>query len=380
MSAARLGVGIVGCGNISATYFRNVALFPGLELRGAADVVSKAAELRAGEYNVPAYGVDALLAAPGIDIVVNLTVPNAHFEVSMAALAAGKHVFTEKPLATSAEHGRMLVAEAARRGLGLASAPDTFLGAGGRLARRLIDAGDIGRPVAGTAFIMSHGMEHWHPNPEFFFKPGGGPVLDMGPYYVTALVNLLGPVARVVSMASIGEAERVVTAPGPHTGERITVETPTTVFAVLQFVGGAQVMLGMSWDVWAHGAAPIEIYGTLGSMRVPDPNTYGGVVQITRKDSEWESIPAEGDAFGAINWPFEGPMRMANYRMLGVAELAASVRSGTPARVSAGLALHVLEVLEATLRAPETGGVIALPPADIRPPPFSEAEALALLG
>ena len=173
-----------------------------------------------------------MLAAEDVDLVLNLTVPNAHYGISMAALTAGKHVFTEKPLAATVKEGRALVAEARRRHLALGSAPDTFLGAAGRLARRLIDEGAIGRPVAGTAFMMGRGMEHWHPNPQFYYQPGGGPVLDMGPYYLTMLVNLLGPVAQVMAMTSIGSPERVITAPGPQHGTSFAVGTPTTAMAV----------------------------------------------------------------------------------------------------------------------------------------------------
>ena len=189
--------------------------------------------------------VDQLLASDDIDLVVNLTIPSAHFGVSLAALTAGKHVFSEKPLTVDFEQGRKLVDEAEARGLHLGCAPDTFLGAGGRLARKLVDDGAVGRILSGTAFLMSHGMEHWHPDPEFFFKPGGGPILDMAPYYLSALVNLIGPVQRVVAMSSIGFAERIVTSNSPRNGHRIAVETPTHVMALLR------VRLRRSGDVSA---------------------------------------------------------------------------------------------------------------------------------
>lgn len=371
------GVGIVGCGNVSSTYFRNTGLFPGLALRACADLRPEAAAQRAGEYGCRAESVEALLAAPDVDIIINLTVPNAHFDVSMAALAAGKHVYTEKPLAATAAEGRALVAEAARCERQIASAPDTILGAGGRAVRRLIDEGAMGKPVAGTAFFMSHGMEHWHPNPEFFFKPGGGPVLDMGPYYVTTLVALLGPVARVRAVGGIGQPERIVTAAGPHTCQRIAVETPTTIMALLEFARGPLVAVGMSWDVWAHGNRPIELHGTEGSLRVPDPNFYGGVVELSRRGADWEKLPVENDIYGAINWPFDAP-KYANYRMLAVAELADAIAAGRRARMDATLALHVLEVLEAMLRAAETGGVLSIPPLDAFPAALSEEEARRL--
>jgi predicted dehydrogenase len=202
---AKLGIGVVGCGNIAATYLRNAALFPGVEIRACADISSEAAERRANEFGIRAASIDDLLSADDIDLVLNLTVPNAHFDVSMAALSAGKHVFTEKPLAATATLGRQLVEEADRRGLRIGSAPDTFLGAAGRLARRLMDERAIGKVVTGTAFMMTRGMEHWHPSPQFYYQPGGGPALDMGPYYITMLVNLLGPARRVLAMNVRGE-------------------------------------------------------------------------------------------------------------------------------------------------------------------------------
>src|SRR5215211_4369256 len=207
-----LNVGIIGCGNISGIYLQNIPAYRGITLRACADMRPEVASAQASHFGVEALSVDELLAREDIDLVVNLTIPSAHFGVSLAALSAGKHVFSEKPLAVDFEQGRRLVDEAETRGLLLGCAPDTFLGAGGRLARKLVDDGAVGRILSGTAFLMSHGMEHWHPDPEFFFKPGGGPIFDMAPYYLTALVNLIGPVRKVVSMSSIGTPERVVTA------------------------------------------------------------------------------------------------------------------------------------------------------------------------
>ncbi|HKE39722.1 MAG TPA: Gfo/Idh/MocA family oxidoreductase, partial [Casimicrobiaceae bacterium] len=261
-----LGVGIIGCGTISGIYMHNMSLFPGLKLIACTDVRDEAARSAAAKYSISARGIDALLASPDIDVVVNLTVPAAHFAVSHAALSAGKHVFSEKPLCTESERGRELVSEAQRRGLKLGCAPDTFLGAAGRLARELIDSGKIGRVLSGTCFLMSHGMEHWHPDPEFFFKPGGGPALDMAPYYLATLVNLIGPVASVQARTSAAFTHRIVTADGPRRGEAIKVETPTTVMALVRFASGADIVVAMSWDVWKHGHSPIELYGTEGSL------------------------------------------------------------------------------------------------------------------
>lgn len=377
-----LGVGVIGTGVIAGIYMQNMPLFQGIELRACADIRPEAAARYAATYHTTAMTVDALLASPDIDLVLNLTVPNAHFEVSHAALTAGKHVFSEKPLCTNVADGRRLVAEAEARGLALGCAPDTFLGAGGRLARKLIDDGKIGNVHAGAACLMSRGMEHWHPDPEFFYKPGGGPILDMGPYYLGALVNLLGPVARVQALSAIGLPERLITAAGPRTGERIKVETPTTVMALLEFAGGAQVSLAMSWDVHRHGHPGIELYGSEGSMRVPDPNFFGGAVSITEAGGEWQDISSAEMAFGhpnwrSPNWPAERP-NQANYRCLGIAELARSLAHNTPHRSSGRLTLHVLETMFAILQAGETGQAVKVETQIARPAALEEAEAMAL--
>lgn len=373
----RLGIGVVGCGNIASTYLRNAALFPGVEIRACADMQMEAAQRRASEFGLRALSVEALLEADDVDLVLNLTVPNAHFDISMAALAAGKHVFTEKPLAATAAEGRQLVAEAKQRKLAIGSAPDTFLGAAGRLARRLVDEGAIGKAVAGTAFMMGRGMEHWHPSPQFYYQPGGGPVLDMGPYYVTMLVNLLGPAKRVMALSASGQAERRISAPGPSHGATFAVGTPTTVMALVEFVSGAIVTLGMSWDVFRHGNHPIELHGTEGSLRLPDPDTFGGTVALSRRGDPWEELSTAQSLHGRINWPYDAPDR-ANYRMLGVADLARSLGNGTAPRASGELALHVLEILEGILRAGETGDTVALPESTIRPASLSEADAATL--
>ncbi len=375
---SKLGVGVVGCGNISMTYLRNAAIFPGVELRACADAAPEAAKARAGEYGIRALSVEELLAADDVDLVLNLTVPNAHFEISLAALTAGKHVFTEKPLAVTAGQGRMLVDEAKRRNLALGSAPDTFLGAAGRTARRLMDEGAIGRPTTGTAFMMTRGMEHWHPNPQFYYQPGGGPVLDMGPYYLTMLVNLLGPVRQVMAMAATGQAQRLITAPGPFQGTSFTVGTPTTLMSLLEFAGGAIISVGMSWDVFRHSNQPIELHGSEGSLRLPDPDTFGGALAISRKGEAWQEIETAEKAYGAINWPYAAPDR-ANYRMLGVADLARSLVDKRRPRASGELALHVLEIMEGILEAGRSGGTVAIPTGP-QPAALSEEEAGSLRG
>src|SRR5215213_7622334 len=349
-----LNVGIIGCGNISGIYFQNIPAFRGLALRACADIRPEAAQAQASKFGIEALTVDGLLARQDIDLVVNLTVPGAHFGVSLAAIRAGKHVFSEKPLAVDFEQGRTLV-----------------------------DEGAVGRILASSAFLVSHGMEHWHPDPEFFFKPGGGPSLDMAPYYLSALVNLVGPVKRVVAMSSIGFPERTITTESsPRKGERIKVETPTNVMALLEFASGAQVTFCMSWDVWKHGHPAIELYGTEGSLRVPDPNFFGGQVEITERGGDWRSVASSEMPLGAANWRSpnwapDAPSR-ANYRALGLADLASAVLHGTPHRSSGRLGLHVLEVMHCILEGAATGQPMAITTTVEHPAILEDADAAGL--
>jgi len=378
MTRAKLRIGVVGCGSISAAYLRNAPLFRGVEIIACADINAEAAARRAAEFGLRAMDVNTLIAASDIDLVLNLTIPAAHFDISMAALSAGKHVFTEKPLAVTAESGRLLVAKAAARGVALGSAPDTFLGAAGRYARRLMEAGAIGAPVIGTAFMMGRGMEHWHPDPSFYYQTGAGPVMDMGPYYLTMMVNLMGPVVRVQAVATIGQAERLITAEGPKKGTTFKVGTPTSVLSLLEFACGATVTFGASWDVFRHSNQPIELHGAKGSLRLPDPDTFGGVVALSNQGGPWQEMDTSTLPYGAMNWPVNAPDR-ANYRMLGLADLASAVIEGRAPRASGDLALHVLEIMEAILRAGETGTAQVIAGATAQPKELREDEAKSLL-
>jgi len=377
-SEPSLRIGIVGCGNISMAYLRNAPLFRGVEIVACADINPDAAARRAADFGIRAMEVDALIADPTVDLVLNLTIPVAHFDISMKALSAGKHVFTEKPLAVQAEAGRTLVVTAAARGLALGSAPDTFLGAAGRLARRLMEQGRIGTPVTGTAFMLGRGMEHWHPDPSFYYQTGAGPVMDMGPYYLTMLVNLIGPVRRVQAVATSGQPARLITAAGPKHGTRFKVGTPTSVLSLLEFDCGAIVTFGASWDVFRHSNHPIELHGTKGSLRLPDPDTFGGVVAVSHGGAAWEEADTSTMLYGAVNWPVDAPDR-ANYRMLGLADLARAVIEGRAPRASGDLALHVLEVMEAILLAGETGTAQTVPVMITQPTELNEEEAQSLL-
>ncbi len=373
-----LRIGVVGCGSISLAYMRNAALFRNVRITACADINPAAAKARAEQFGLRACSVEDLIAAQDIDLILNLTIPAAHHDISMQALLAGKHVFTEKPLGVTGAEGRSLVATAKGKGLALGSAPDTFLGAAGRLARRMISSGAIGKPVTGTAFMMGRGMEHWHPDPGFYYQPGAGPVMDMGPYYLSMMVNLMGPVRRVQAVATSGQQERLITAEGPKKNTTFKVGTPTSVLSLLEFENGATVTFGASWDVFRHSNHPIELHGTEGSLRLPDPDNFGGVIGLSRQGAPWEETDTAGDLFGAVNWPIDRPDR-ANYRMVGLADLARSIVEGRPPRASGDLALHVLDIMESILRAGETGTAQLIEAQLAQPSEFTETEARSLL-
>ncbi|MBB5751747.1 Gfo/Idh/MocA family protein [Prosthecomicrobium pneumaticum] len=369
-------IGLIGAGNISAAYLTLAPLFPGTKIVAVADIAPEAAKARADAFGVRAATVDELLKDDEIDTVINLTIPSAHYAVSHAILSAGKHAYSEKPFALSVEDGKKLVAEADARGLKLGSAPDTFLGGGGQTARRLIDEGRIGRIISGTTHVMSRGMEHWHPNPAFFFEPGAGPVLDLGPYYIAQLVNLVGPVKSVAALASIGYAERLVTAEGPMKGRTVPVSTPTTINAVLEFLSGAQITLGASWDVWKHGHVnPIELYGSEGTMLVPDPNFFGGDLQVSAHGGDFATVPTADAPFGKANW-HDG--RHANYRMLGVADLLDAADTGREPRCSGRVALHALDVMVSILEAAADRRVVTVSTTTERPALLTAEDAARL--
>ena len=362
-------IGIIGCGDISHAYLRGAARSRLIRVKACADLRPEAAEAQAKAYGVAAVPVDALLADPEIEIVINLTVPLAHGPVSRQIITADKHVYSEKPLAARFSEGQALMLAAAGRSLRVGCAPDPFLGAAHQACRRAIDAGRIGRPLAGAAAVLSHGMEHWHPNPEFFFKRGGGPIHDIGPYYVTQLINLLGPVARVAAQASTGSPTRTVTSK-PRAGQVIEVEVPTTVNGVLSFASGANVSLTASWDVWKHKRLPLEVYGSEGSLLVPDPNFFGGAPMITERDSKWQELDISAHPFGIPNRTLRSGAEVADYRIIGLLDMAAALRQGRPHRASGDLALHVLEVLDAFERSSIEGHHVMVESPCERPEPL----------
>ena len=361
-------VGVVGCGTISARYLATAQRLPILAVAACADMIVARAEARAAEFGVPKAGTVAdLLADPEIEIVLNLTIPNAHAAIGVAALEAGKSVYNEKPMAISREEGRGLLALARARGLRVGCAPDTFLGGGLQTCRALIDAGAIGTPVAATAFLLNHGPEHWHPDPDFYYQPGAGPMFDMGPYYLTALVALIGPVRRVSGSAQTGTPTRTITSQAKY-GTTVHVNTPTHIAGVLDFAGGAVGTVITSFDVWAHSLPRIEIYGTEGSLSVPDPNTFAGPVRLYRADDpEWREVPL-------THGYTEG-----NLRALGVADMAYALRSGRPHRASGDMAYHVLDVMHAFHDASESGQAVEVASTCDRPAPLPTGLAFGTL-
>ncbi|MGF6542236.1 Gfo/Idh/MocA family protein [Paraburkholderia sp. BR13444] len=359
-------IGIIGCGNISDAYFTGAANSEFARVKACADLRPEAARAKAAQHGVAAMTVDALLADPDIEIVINLTVPHAHVPVSLQILEAGKHVYLEKPLATDFASARAMLARAEASGLRVGCAPDTFFGAAHQACRAALDAGRIGRAIGGAVAVLSRGMESWHPNPEFFFKPGGGPIHDMGPYYVTQLVNLLGPVARVTACASIGFPQRIISSE-PLRGQIIDVEVPTTVNGILHFASGANVSMSASWDVWAHQRAPIEIYGTEGTLLGVDPNFFGGSPRVAERDSGFKPLDTQHHPFGVDNFTLRSGAHVANYRAVGVLDMAVALRRDRPHRASGELALHVLEVLDAFERSSREGRHIDIDTAVQRP-------------
>ncbi|MDQ0558589.1 putative dehydrogenase [Rhizobium mesoamericanum] len=372
-----LGVGIIGCGNISTTYFSLAPLFKGLKVLACADINVQAAKARAEEYSVKAQTIDELLANDEIDVIVNLTIPDAHFPVSKAILEAGKHVYSEKPLVLTLEQGEELRRIAKEKNLSVGCAPDTFLGGAHQLARKYIDEGGIGRITSGACYVMSPGMEMWHPNPDFFFLPGGGPILDLGPYYVANLINLIGPVKRVGAMTSMASDTRTITSQ-PRYGEIIPVKTPTTIQAMLEFVSGATITLTASWDVWSHRHANMELYGTDGSLYVPDPNFFGGVVEASGRDKDIKPLDSWEHPFGIFNQESpHGPR--ANYRTAGLADMAMAIIEGRDARCSLDRTLHGVDVMTSILKSGEEGRFIELTTTCTQPAALGIEEAQALL-
>lgn len=348
-----LRLGIVGIGNISGIYLKNLSAFEETEIVAVADLEEARAQKAASDYSIPkACSVQDLLADPDVELVVNLTVPKAHFSINKAALDAGKHVYAEKPFCSKREEALELAALAKAKGLLTGGAPDTFLGGSHQVCRSLIDAGTIGRVIGGHAAMMCRGHESWHPSPEFYYEAGGGPMLDMGPYYLTALVNMLGPVKTVSALTAKSFPTRTITSE-PKKGKVVPVEAYTHYAAVLAFESGALIEVTMSFDVAAHQMPPIMLYGESGSLSVPDPNGFGGDVKVG-KAGQWEEQALSGF--------------LENGRGLGVRDMAYAAREGKPHRASGSLCLHVLDIMQACVESSESGRHIELTTSVEKPP------------
>ncbi len=340
----KIKVGLVGCGNIANQYVLGCRRYDVLEVVACASLNGASARAKAAEHGIPrACSVDELLAMPDVDIVVNLTIPAAHAAINEAALRAGKHVYAEKPFALNSHDGVRALALAQEKGLLVGCAPDTFLGGGLQTARKLLDDGAIGRPVAAFAFMLCHGHEHWHPSPEFYYAPGGGPMFDMGPYYFTALISLLGPVSAVTGLARTSIPERTISSK-PLAGKKIHVTVPTHYASTAEFANGTVASLVLSFDVWPGPALPrIVVYGTAGTMEIPDPNRFDGDVRLFRPGTK------EPEVVPHTHLTDRG-------RGTGIADMAyAILRPGRPHRATGELAQHLVEVMEAFDRASVEG-------------------------
>ena len=352
-------VGVIGCGDICGAYLRANETFEMVEIVACADLLPERAQAAAEAHNIPrACSVEQLLADPEIEIVINLTIPEAHAEINLAALAAGKNVYTEKPFAVAREDGKKTLSLAAEKGLLTGGAPDTFLGMGIQTCRKLLDDGAIGKPVAGTAFMLCHGHESWHPNPTFFYRPGGGPMFDMGPYYLTALICMLGPIRRICGSARISFPERIATSE-KHQGLKIPVKTPTHIAGVIDFVSGAVVTIITTYDVWAHSLPHMEIYGTEGTLSMPDPNTFGGPIFVQRMGEEKQHVPITDEYAGG-------------HRGIGVADMACALRSGRAHRANGQMAYHALDAMHAFEDASNESRTVTLESSCDRPAPLPE--------
>ncbi|MFT3786341.1 MAG: Gfo/Idh/MocA family oxidoreductase [Tepidisphaeraceae bacterium] len=356
-----VNVGVVGCGAISGAYLGMAKNFPAVRIEAVADLDAARAKAQADKFGVQrVLTVDEIFADKKIEIILNLTIPAAHLPLAIRAIEAGKHTYLEKPLGIDREEGKKLVALAKAKNLRVGCAPDTFMGAGIQTARKLIDDGVIGKPVAFTAFMMGRGHEHWHPSPEFYYAPGGGPMFDMGPYYLTALLQLLGPMKRVTGFASIAIPERTITSAAKN-GQKINVTTPDHVTGSIEFVNGAVGTIIQSFATRAaqyDGRQPIQIFGTKGALKVPDPNGFDGPVQLCTfadKD-EWKEVPHTFvTGYG---------------RSVGLADMAVAIRNNRPHRASLEQAFTVLDAMQGFLDASKTGKAVDIMPGYERTAPM----------
>lgn len=369
-------IGIIGCGNISSAYLRLAPQFRHLDFTACSDIDESAAKAQAEDFGIRSMSIDALLADDSIDLVVNLTVPMAHKAVSTSILEAGKHVYSEKPFVLTLDEGKALQLLAKEQGLRIGSAPDTFFGGAHQCARELVDSGRIGRVVGGTCHCMNHGMENWHPSPGFFYQPGGGPMLDMGAYYISNLVQLIGPVKRVMAMSSKPFSTRTITSELTP-GKQIPVDVITSIHALMEFHSGAQITLAMSWDVWHHEHNCMELYGTEATLHVPDPNFFGGELRVSTQDEE--SVFTPEHPFLRANDEQQDGRILANYRGAGLSDMIDAIVHGRPHRCDDKFALHVIDVMNCAIQSGESGQAAIVQTSCERPAALNAESASALL-
>jgi predicted dehydrogenase len=362
-----VGIGIIGCGDIFDTYMTNSSLFPNIKVVGISDINTETAQKKSTQYAIPTFKVYDLLQHPDVQIVLNITPPLHHAAVGLSVLHSGKHLYTEKPLATSLTDALELVRVAKTKDIRIGCAPDTFLGGWQQAMRQLIDDGEIGTINAGTAFMQNGGHESWHPNPDFFYKPGGGPLFDMGPYYITSLINLLGPVKTVIGQAKISKPMREIGS-GPRKGQQISVDVATNIHGILEFESGASILLSTSFDVLAHEHNPIEIYGSKGTLIGADPNEFEGGILIGKSADKWTAPD--------INFSFHDK----DYRMIGLADMADAIMTGRKHRANEAVALHVVEIMEAILESARTGQRVHCQYPCLRPEPMVPGHTISLGG
>lgn len=377
-------IGLIGCGNIAETYFRAQDYFNNIKFVACADKFPEVSKKCADQYNIKSLTVDEIIHDTNVDIILNLTIPQAHFEISKLALEAGKHVYSEKPMSIKYDEANELVNLAKDKNLYIGNAPDTFLGGGGQVARKFVDGGDIGKVLTGNFIFAFPGVQEFHPNPESWFQSGGGPVIDMGPYFFTTLVNLLGPVKNVRSRGKKFADQREYLV-GPKKGKSFNVDISTSVMLDIEFANEAIVQGFISFDVQNHARNHMELYGTKGSLVVPDPNMFGGPVLLSRElGSEWQEFSVEDKYLGKTNIinhsgrSNEAP-KQSNYRGVGLSEMIYSIENNIQHRCNGNLALHVLDIIESTIIASETKKEVSLRSTCEQPKPLSEEQIKLLI-
>ena len=377
-------IGLIGCGNIAETYFRAQDYFNNIKFIACADKFPEVSKKCADQYNIKSLTVDEIIHDTNVDVILNLTIPQAHFEISKLALEAGKHVYSEKPMSIKYDEANELVNLAKDNNLYIGNAPDTFLGGGGQVARKFVDDGDIGKVLTGNFIFAFPGVQEFHPNPESWFQSGGGPVIDMGPYFFTTLVNLLGPVKNVRSRGKKFADQREYLV-GPKKGKSFNVDISTSVMLDIEFANEAIVQGFISFDVQNHARNHMELYGTKGSLVVPDPNMFGGPVLLSRElGSEWQEFSVEDKYLGKTNIinhsgrSNEAP-KQSNYRGVGLSEMIYSIENNIQHRCNGNLALHVLDIIESTITASETKKEVSLRSTCEQPKPLSEEQIKLLI-